>query len=642
MQKLSVQKSMQKAKSLARKQQYGSAVELYMQLIEAYPQNKTVRNALVDMVNTKVLIHCSHPDQNTINQLLSLFNSRKFDVLLPHVVNLLRTFSQSYFLWNLKGITEKELGDLSAAKLSFEKALAIYNLYPEGNSNLGVTLFELGLYGESIKYYQRSLILKPNHEVTFNNMGNSYKEMGHFDDARSCFEKAIGINNQYADAYGNLSVLLISLKQFDDALNALNNCTRLAPENAIFRKAFGDYYKGIGDHDLAISEYRRALEINPSLKEALLEIANISQEKCDFGKAEKAYIELLKLFPNYLLALVNLANVYVSVGDREKAKPLLTNIIEASPDQNEAHFYLGQIELQEKNFQLGWQEYEYRWSTVHSDSKEYISSKPRWQGNEVDRLLIWCEQGVGDIVMFASAIKDINSYCNKLIIACPNKVINLFERSFPFAHFVDDNSSLSDTDFDEHISIGSALALLRPSIQSFEDSREAYLKPDAALSKMIRDRLLKDAPNKKLIGISWHSGNQKNGASRSIDIVDLAKSIPESYRLVNLQYGDVDEQIERVRKCLSRDIAKYDDINNFDNIDGFAALVSAMDSVVTIDNTTVHVAGALGVNTNLLLSYGHDWRWGSNDTTSYWYKNVSIYKQKKPGNWASALDKVVI
>ena len=71
-----------------------------------------------------------------------------------------------------------------------------------------------------------------------------------------------------------------------------------------------------------------------------------------------------------------------------------------------------------------------------------------------------------------------------------------------------------------------------------------------------------------------------------------------------------------------------------------AALVSACDLIVSIDNFLVQLSGALGVDTRILLPSNMDSRWGLKGKNSYLHKSVSLYRQNELGNWTTVLDEI--
>jgi ADP-heptose:LPS heptosyltransferase len=71
-----------------------------------------------------------------------------------------------------------------------------------------------------------------------------------------------------------------------------------------------------------------------------------------------------------------------------------------------------------------------------------------------------------------------------------------------------------------------------------------------------------------------------------------------------------------------------------------AALLDCCDLVVSVANTTVHLAGALGRPTIGLLPYFPGWRWLSKGRHCLWYDSVNLLRQDALGDWTSTLDRI--
>ena len=79
-------------------------------------------------------------------------------------------------------------------------------------------------------------------------------------------------------------------------------------------------------------------------------------------------------------------------------------------------------------------------------------------------------------------------------------------------------------------------------------------------------------------------------------------------------------------------------INQFADLDAFAAQTAALDMVITTSNTTAHMAGALGVPTLLLLASVPDWRWQSTGEAALWYPDMKLFRQRERGDWSAPID----
>jgi ADP-heptose:LPS heptosyltransferase len=110
--------------------------------------------------------------------------------------------------------------------------------------------------------------------------------------------------------------------------------------------------------------------------------------------------------------------------------------------------------------------------------------------------------------------------------------------------------------------------------------------------------------------------------------------------LINLQYGDVTAEINAIKDNLGITIHDWKDANPLENLDDFAAQIAALDIVISADNVTVHLAGALGKPVWTLLPFVPDWWWMLNRDDSPWYPTMRLFRQPSLGDWGSVIDQV--
>jgi ADP-heptose:LPS heptosyltransferase len=108
-------------------------------------------------------------------------------------------------------------------------------------------------------------------------------------------------------------------------------------------------------------------------------------------------------------------------------------------------------------------------------------------------------------------------------------------------------------------------------------------------------------------------------------------------KFVNLQYGDVRNDLAEIHPLR---IHHFDECNPLRDLDEFAALVASLDLVISVDNATVHFAGALGVPVWILLPWESDWRWMRDRVDSPWYRSATLYRQSRPGDWPGVFERV--
>ena len=109
---------------------------------------------------------------------------------------------------------------------------------------------------------------------------------------------------------------------------------------------------------------------------------------------------------------------------------------------------------------------------------------------------------------------------------------------------------------------------------------------------------------------------------------------------INLQYGDCEKELREARDKLNVTIEDWEDADPLRDLDNFAAQISALDLVISVDNSTVHMAGALGKPVWVLLPFSPDWRWMLNREDSPWYPTVRLFRQPSPGDWGSVIAKI--
>ena len=106
-------------------------------------------------------------------------------------------------------------------------------------------------------------------------------------------------------------------------------------------------------------------------------------------------------------------------------------------------------------------------------------------------------------------------------------------------------------------------------------------------------------------------------------------------RFVSLQYGDAARAAADAARRHGVEIVDDQAIDQLRDLDLFAAQVAAMDRVVTVSNTTAHLAGALGVDGIVLLpaTRGLHWYWSVGRDDSPWYPSLALVRQSTPPAW---------
>jgi hypothetical protein len=140
------------------------------------------------------------------------------------------------------------------------------------------------------------------------------------------------------------------------------------------------------------------------------------------------------------------------------------------------------------------------------------------------------------------------------------------------------------------------------------------------------------------VGFSWRGGTVKTRRDQRSLVLEQLRPIltRDDCTFVSLQYGDVSEEIETFNATLDKKIIHFpkDSIDDFEDL---AGLIGALDIVVSVQNATVHLCGALGKPCLAMLPWKPEWRYGKYGSQMPWYSSVELLRQSQSGDWDSVL-----
>ena len=292
-----------------------------------------------------------------------------------------------------------------------------------------------------------------------------------------------------------------------------------------------------------------------------------------------------------------------------------------------------------------WDIYDWRWKRSDLDPRaarpplESLRFQHSASHQALQKVFLWTEQGVGDEVFHASMLEEAVHRFGSVTVQTDGRLIPLFQRSISGVRFVDKASPVDLSAYDLHLAHGDLGYFFRRSAADFQAVRRCYLKADQDRADTLRARLRIDA--RQLVGLTWRSKNTKIGSGKSTSLNQLLPILSNpAFRFVNLQYGDATDELKSLRQQYGVEIACCPSVDNFADLDGHAALIDACDLVLTVSNTTAHIAGALGKPTFVMLSKGEGrlWYWANREgRRSMWYPTIDVFEQTQHGAWGDVI-----
>ena len=191
--KMSVEQSLMKASSYAKKGEVAEAQKLYQAVLQAFSKNKRAQQGLATLKKLKLNNTIQSPPQEVVQQLVNLFNQGQIVAVVEQAEILTEQYPGATVVWNILGVSRTQIGKLDEAIEAYKKSISLKPDFALAHYNLGSTLQELGRLDEAEASFTKAIALKPNHAEAHYNLGNMLKELGRFDEAEASYTQAIAL-----------------------------------------------------------------------------------------------------------------------------------------------------------------------------------------------------------------------------------------------------------------------------------------------------------------------------------------------------------------------------------------------------------------------------------------------------------------
>ncbi len=508
----------------------------------------------------------------------------------------------------LLGTLRSQQGELDDSSRLLERAIALRPRHAHSLNNYGLNLRARDELDKAIDCFQRALAVQPDYTHALNNLASALAAAGRHEEALDRYRTALDLDPDYVDAHYNLGLLLVKLDRYAEARARFERGLELAPEHADAWNDLGTIHKAEGRLSEARRCVLRALELRPDFTDALNNLGAIQQELGEFEEALGSYQGVLAARPGDALVNWNLAQLWLSLGETEK----------------------------------GWAAHAWRWRVAGTPKLPF----PEWDGDALGErtLLVYAEQGLGDEIMFASCVPDLIQADARCVLECDPRLAPLFARSFPSATVMgaarDDRSWLDRAPaIDLQCAIGSLPCYLRPDLSAFPD-RESYLVADPERVAHWRRYLADLGPGLK-VGLCWRSGLLSGDRRKYYPTLEACAAVLRlpGVRFVNLQYDRCDDELEAARESLGVEVIQLPGVDLKNDLDEVAAIIAALDAVVSATTSVAELAGALGLP---VYRFDAAIPWTSFDTATVpWHPTVRAYsKVSTEEPWEPTMDRI--
>ena len=392
----------------------------------------------------------------------------------------------------------------------------------------------------------------------------------------------------------------------------------------------------LGFLDKALLRYRQTLRLDPGHLGALNNLSDLLRRRGHYEQAWEVIQDYLSRGGPSEGLEIRIAKIATDCGFAEQAVHWFGRARASEPERPDFAWEEAMLLLREECFEQGWEGYEARRAIYQHDVLGLVQYPlPEWRGDALQgrSLLLHKEQGLGDMIMFASLLGQIPADAGALHLAVQPPLARLFEHCFP-GMTVWASASRSGEDTAAHqpwypaagpIDLQLPLAsLARLAMRQLPDKPRAYLSAPQGDIDQWQARLAGlgcNSPGALKVGLVISA--RPDGARASGVADGTAKSVPAQAACGLASPTGVCwiGLHDRSTAATLADLVTLDVIDTSDwllDLADTAGLIANLDLVVAVDTAVAHLAGAMGKKTLLMLRRHADWRWGSSRADSYW------------------------
>jgi len=386
----------------------------------------------------------------------------------------------------------------------------------------------------------------------------------------------------------------------------------------------------------ALASFHRAIEAQPGFADAYNNIGNVLQDLGRFDEALASYRRALAIKPDHAAAHNNVGMVLRELNRHEEAVSRFEMAQAIKPDYVEAHVNESLARLALGDYANGWKKYAWRRLTESFSGGRKNPPRPLWLGHwdiSGKTILLHGEQGLGDTIHFSRYVPLVAAKGARIVLAVQRPLSALMTSLAGVSVLRAQGDAIPP--YDGYCPLPSLPLAFNTTLESIP-AKVPYLS--APPERIERWRSVLDAIGRPRIGLTWvrQPGTPYN-RRRSIPLRVLGPLLDlADVHFVALQKELPDDDMPLLQ---AGRIATFLGEQQTDLADA-AAMIAALDLVITIDTSIAHVAGAMGKPVWVLLPFSADWRWLRARNDNPWYPSARLFRQPAPGDWQSVVEQV--
>ncbi len=574
--------------------------------------------------------------------------------------------SNQYDAWCNMAVAYQSCHEYSQALLCYNRSIELAPNIFDTLINKGVCLYQMGFYLEARECLEEVIQRNNDCRSAHFNLGLVLHKIEENHLALASLEKALSLGYNPKDIYIERYKVFLAIKDASSAYKEVKMGLKIDPFNEQLLFGLGNIFFFQNNFLKAVESYQKLIRINPVHKDAWCNLAGAYHSLGQYAKAVSTYDQALLLDDTMVDCLCSQAVSYHALAEYEnainscsKAISIQENYIDAyfnkahslqalfrfneaiaeykkvlqiDPFHNKARFNLGWIFLYLENFSEGWPLYESRLSLSLNTNKHFTQPPFDIQAQKGARILVYAEQGFGDVIHFSRYAKVLLEQGFDVILLVPSVLVSIM-------HSLDTNIRvvcLQDPipDFAYHCSLLSLPFILEAKEDKIPCSTQ-YLHVGTDRIQFFGYLLGKKKRFRVGLVVSGSSIFSKD-AHRSIPLSTISSllSLPIDFFLLQTEVKAEDKAHAKKWENL---FLMEENLHCFSDT---AAAIMNMDLVISVDTAVAHLSGALGQPVWILLPLHPDFRWFHHRKDSPWYASARLFRQKGLDDWSEVVAEI--
>jgi len=608
---------------------------------------------LADNIYKKLLSQQSNNFEILFNYAVLNFNLKNYNKSEDLFKKAILLNNNNHQIFNGYGVLLKELNRNEEAAEKFYKAIEIKNDYLNAYLNLFQIYKNYNNQEEMLKIIDKIISIKPNFPIMYHEKASILQDLEKFDEAINSIEAVFEYEKDSIENYLRLYIIYEKKKNFNkceeiskNVISILEKKIKTDNKNSELYCDLGIAYQKFKKLEIAKKNLKLAIKLNPSKELYYFILAEIYQEMKEFTSARENFEQAIKIEPLNVAANIHYAILIKNeFGEFEKAKKIILKFDKLFPNNINITTIKAWLLLNQGDYRNGWEAHNAHIAELKNHMK--LPESKLWKKEKLDgNLLVWSGQGLGDFIFFSKMVGLLDDYAKKILFICDKRLVPIYKRYFakikPEKFIIEEEYKKER--FSKHIASEMLGEFFANNVKDINNFSKNKLIPSKEWDLEINNFLDGLPKNKLNIGLSWSTLNKKEQDTKGINLDKFLEIFrKKNINLINLQFGDVKDEISSFKEKNNVEFYEYNNLNITKEIDKLMSLINKLDLVITIQNSTAHISLSIGKKTFVLLSYKPPrfYWYGPNTEKSYWYPDATLYRQKDANHdWSKILNNV--